>query len=147
MTLKNELVTALRRGGFAAAPLGVTASQYFAVRGDPTAPIHLRLDGWCQDWPSANTIIPPLLSSTEGYNLGFFQEKQIDDEIERIRLLPLDEQPAAWADLDELIQTEYYPVIVGGYPGTALLHGSRIGGMNLDSAGGMPTWEDIYVIR
>jgi hypothetical protein len=33
------------------------------------------------------------------------------------------------------------------YTHTQMLHGSRIGGMNEDSALGIPTWKDIYVRR
>jgi hypothetical protein len=42
--------------------------------------------------------------------------------------------------------TEYYPAIVTYYSASALPHGSRIGGMNIDDTTGQPTYKDIYVI-
>jgi hypothetical protein len=79
-------------------------------------------------------------------NHGFFAEPAIDQDIERISRLSIDEQPAAWANLDQTIMTDYYPVIITDYRGDALLHGSRIRGMSHDNVYGMPTWKDIHVI-
>ena len=47
---------------------------------------------------------------------------------QRISRSPIDEQPAAWADRDQSVMTDYYPAIVTGYRGDAFAHGSRIGG-------------------
>jgi len=44
-----------------------------------------------------------------------------------------------------VIMTDYYPVISTSYTGSAMLHGSRIGGINADSVYSMPTWKDIFV--
>ncbi len=43
--------------------------------------------------------------------------------------------------------TDYYPGVVTRYEGVAMLHGSRIGGMNTDQVYGMPTWKDIHVLQ
>jgi len=39
----------------------------------------------------------------------------------------------------------YYPVVITGHPGVALLRGSKIGGMNVDNTNTMPTWKGIFV--
>jgi peptide/nickel transport system substrate-binding protein len=101
--------------------------------------------GWCEDWPTGSAWIPALFGSGGVANYGFFSEPAVDDQIEEIGRLPLDEQPAAWAGLDKTIMTDYYPAIVTSYDDSALLHGSKIGGMNIDQIIGTPTWKDIYV--
>ena len=60
-------------------------------------------------------------------------------------MLPIEEQPAAWNELDEFIATEYFPLFVLGYGGVAMAHGSKIEGFEVDTAAGMPTWKGIWV--
>jgi hypothetical protein len=47
--------------------------------------------------------------------------------------------------LDEAILTKYLPLVVTSYQGVAMMHGSRIGGMQVDNLLAMPTLKDIYV--
>jgi peptide/nickel transport system substrate-binding protein len=70
----------------------------------------------------------------------------VEQAARRIALLPLAEQPAAWGALDEQIQTDYFPIVAAFYQSQAMLHGSRIGGMNNDSLSAAPTWKDLYVL-
>ena len=91
--------------------------------------------------------LPPLFANpAAGFDLGFFHEDVVDAEVDRIERLPLDQQDAAWGRLDQMIQETFYPVIPASYSGTAQLHGSRIGGLHVDSFTGMPTYKDLYVI-
>jgi len=113
---------------------------------DPDAPVNLGPAGWCPDWPSGGSWFPPLFHSNGRENFSGFAEPAIDAEIDRIRELPFQEQPAEWGALDRLIMTEYYPTVIIGDPAVAMPHGSRIGGMNVDGLGGMPTWKDIHVL-
>ncbi len=77
-----------------------------------------------------------------------FAEPEVDAAIKRISRLPFEDQPAAWGALDKTIMTDYYPAIVTGYQAEPILHGSRIGGINVDNIlGEMPTWEDLHVIQ
>jgi peptide/nickel transport system substrate-binding protein len=64
----------------------------------------------------------------------------------RVSRSSIDEQPAAWADLDQTIMTDYYPAIRTDCRGGAFAHGSRSGGMTHDNPHGMPTCKDIYAI-
>jgi peptide/nickel transport system substrate-binding protein len=70
----------------------------------------------------------------------------VDADFDRITRLPLDEQAAQWGALDKTIMTKYYPVVITGYRQAALLHGSHIGGMNVDTNVAMPTWQNLHVI-
>jgi len=124
----------------------VPDTQIFTVSADPEAPIQIRNNGWCPDWPSGGAWFPPLFESNGIANFSGFAEPAIDAEIDRIRELPFQEQPAEWGVLDRTIMTAYYPTFIIGYPGVAQLHGPRIGGLNIDSLGGMPTWKDMHVL-
>ena len=124
-----------------------TQSRLNEVRADPGAPVNLRLGGWCPDWPTGVSWLPPLFTTPPGGpNFGFFHEDVVDAEVDRIEHLPLDQQDAAWGRLDQMIQEKFYPVIPAFYTGTAQLHGSRIGGLHVDTLTAMPTLKDLYVI-
>ena len=142
---KDQIVEGLEAAGFKPTPVAVGINQYYVVRDDPNADINLRSGGWCSDWPSGGSWFPALFASDGSNNYAYFEEKDIDRRIDKILRLPLDEQPAAWGQLDKSIQEKYLPVINIGYGGVAMMHGSRIVGMVNDNVFGMPTWKDIYV--
>ena len=62
-----------------------------------------------------------------------------------IQKLPMDQQAAAWNDLDKEIAQKFFPLFPTYYTGVAMAHGSRIQGMNDDNTLGMPTWKDMWV--
>jgi peptide/nickel transport system substrate-binding protein len=118
---------------------------------NPNAPVNVRSAGWCSDWPSGSSWMPPEFQSTDiatsgfGSNYSAFSNKAVDARMNAIQLLPLAKQPAAWNALDKLIQTKYFPVIVTGYGGDAMMRGSRVMGDNDDDTLGMPTFKDMWV--
>jgi peptide/nickel transport system substrate-binding protein len=142
---KDQIVKGLTAAGFKPSPVAVGINQYPTVRADPNANINVRSAGWCSDWPTGLTWIPPLFSSTGSYNLSFFHSKDIDNRIKKILVMPLTQQPHAWGELDKYIETKYYVVVNTGYAGVAMMHGSKIHGMYDDNTVGMPTWKNIYV--
>ncbi len=143
---KDELVKAFEEAGFTTKPVASTIAQIPTQRADPDFPINYRTGGWCSDWPSGGSWMPPLFQSDGSNNYAFFDEQAVDDEIARIQgEVPIEDQPAAWYELDQTIEEEYYPAVITGYSGTAMLHGSAIQGMENDDTFGMPTWKDIHV--
>ena len=149
---KDVVVKALEEAGFVAAPVATTTADFSTERADPdNKSINVRQGGWLSDWPSGGSWFPPMLQTTDlseeglGSNYAAFSEEEVDRRIEEILLLPVGEQPAAWNELDEYIATEYFPLIVLGYGGTAQAHGSRISGHEVDPTAGMPTWKNIWV--
>jgi peptide/nickel transport system substrate-binding protein len=144
----NLLVNSLEAAGFKVTPFMVPTEDMYAVQTDPNAPINLRTGGWCPSWPSGGSWFPPLFHSKLGIADGpYFSEPEVDAEIERIQTMHFQEQPAAWGELDETIMTDYYPAIVTRYDTTTLLHGSRLGGVNVDDLTAMPTWKDLYIAQ
>ena len=58
-----------------------------------------------------------------------------------------DEAAAGWGELDKYIEETYYPAVTVGYAGTAMLRGSKVGGMYNDNVRGFPTLSLMYVTQ
>jgi hypothetical protein len=80
-------------------------------------------------------------------NLANFKEKEADDMQKAILDGAADEAAAGWNDLDKLIEEKYYPAVNTGYAGTAIIRGSKIGGMFNDNVRGMPTFQTMYITQ
>jgi len=142
------MVEAFEAVGFRARPHSVDSfDEFFALDSDPDAPINMHFLGWCSDWPSGNSWFPLFFHSDSNQNFSGFSEPLVDTEIERIAALPLDEQPAEWAALDETIMTDYYPAVIMNYFGIATLHGSRIDGVYIDNIAPGPGYKDCTSFR
>ncbi len=149
---KNVIVTALKQAGFDPQPFATTTANYVTdVLSNPKADVNLRSVGWCSDWPSGSSFIPPLFGTTDiatngfGSNYAAFSEPTVDARIKAIQLLPLDKQPAAWNALDKYIQTKYFPVIVRDYYATAQMKGSKVHNDFIDNVTGERTFKDIWL--
>lgn len=148
---KDVLVKAFEAAGFKVKPIASTVNDYVADRDDPDGPINIRSYGWCSDWPSGATWIPPIFQSTDIDKVGFgtneaaFNVPEVDQAIEDVFTLPTEEQPAAWNALDEQVMTEYLPVIPRYYTGVIQAHGSKVMNMENDNTLGMPTFKQIWV--
>ncbi len=150
---KNEIVKGLQAGGFKATPIASTTATIRTDRTDYNSPINVRSSGWCSDWPSGITWFPAQwagnLVGLEGMpNIANFKVKAMDDEQNRIldTLTPA-EAIKAWGQFDKTMEEKYYPAVVTGYSGTAMIHGSKVGGMANDNIRGMPTFAQMYVTQ
>ena len=149
---KDAIVRGLTEAGFKATPVPTTTANYVAARDNTTEGINVRSAGWCSDWPSGSTWMPPVLGSTNpdktksfGSNYAAFSNKAADARMEAIQKMPLEDQADAWNSLDKEIATKYFPLFTTYYTGIAQAHGSRIMGDNDDNTVGMPTWKDIWI--
>jgi peptide/nickel transport system substrate-binding protein len=152
--VKDAIVKALTEAGFKATPVPTTNADYVADRDDVDADINVRSAGWCSDWPSGSTWMPPVLGSTHpdqshslGSNYAAFANKAADAQMDAIQRMPLDEQPAAWNALDKKIAEQHFPLFTTFYQGIAQAHGSRIQGDYDDNTLGMPTWKNVWVAQ
>jgi peptide/nickel transport system substrate-binding protein len=149
--VKDAIVKGLTAGGFKPEPVATTVADSSTVRADPDAKINVRSAGWCSDWPTGSSWMPPVLQSTNlkeeglGANYSVFNEPAVDKQILAVEKMPLDQQAAAWNDLDKEILTKYFPLFSTGYDGVAMMHGSKINNMKDDNVFAMPTWKDIWV--
>lgn len=149
---QKQIKRGFEEGGFTVTeyPIPATASDYDYWL-DPDNKINKKLNlrgvSWCSDWPSGSTMIPPLLKAGSVYNTAFFEEQEVEDEIERISTLPLEEQPDAWGALDELIGTKYFPTIPTAFRNDLYTFGERIGSPAGLGSIGAPYYQDLYVIE
>jgi peptide/nickel transport system substrate-binding protein len=150
---KDELVKGLEAGGFKATPIASTVETIRTDRTDYDSPINVRSSGWCSDWPSGGSWFPAQwagsLVGLEGMpNPANFKEAAMDKEQDRILdTLTPDEATAAWGEFDKKMETDYYPAVNTGYSGTAMIHGSKVGGMENDNVRGMPTFGLMYITQ
>ncbi len=152
VAVKNQIVLALKKAGFNPQPYATTSSNYATLIANPNAPINVRSVGWCSDWPSGSSWIPPEFQSTglpKSQNLGTnyeaYSSKYVDNQINKIQTLPIKQQPAAWTALEKHIMLKDFPVILTGYGADVMAHGSKVHGMYNDSTLGMPTLRDMWV--
>ncbi len=148
---KDVLVKGLEAAGFKATPVATTLANSVADRDDVNGDINMRSYGWCSDWPSGATWVPPIFQSTDLENVGFgtneaaFNNPEIDAKIDAVFSMPAEDQPKAWNDLEKEIMTTYLPVVPRYYGGVVQMHGSQIEGMAIDNTLGMPSFRDIWV--
>jgi peptide/nickel transport system substrate-binding protein len=81
-------------------------------------------------------------------NPANFDVPEMDAEQDRILdTLPPEDAPKAWGEFDKTMETEYYPAVNTGYGGTAMIRGSKVGGMVNDNVRGMPTFGRMYITQ
>jgi peptide/nickel transport system substrate-binding protein len=153
VAVKDEIKASLEEAGFKATPVATTAATLRDELNDPNAPVNVRSQGWCSDWPSGGSWFPAqwdgsLISDSSVTNPSFLDEPAVNEEIDRIlNDLSPEEAAAAWGELDKMIMEEYYPAVITGYSGTAMIHGSKVGGMEPDTLRGMPTFKQMYITQ
>ena len=137
--------------GFKTKPFPYSGGSLYDVWTDPDNNIHKKLNlqgtAWCQDWPSAATFLPPLFQTDEFYNTGEFSEKTIDDMMAAVPDMPIEEQPAAWEEIDKTLNQEYYPNVNLGYYNNLQAYGGAIGNYTYDTVQGYPNLRDVYVTQ
>jgi peptide/nickel transport system substrate-binding protein len=147
---QKQIEKGFEAGGFDVKGIPVQDDPYNVIT-DPdnkvNKSLNLRPVTWCSDWPSGSTMIPALARTGAVYNVAQFSEQAVDDEIDRIATLPLEEQPDAWGALDEMIMTEYFPIIPTAFRNELFVFGSKIGNPTGDGAMGAPNYKDLYVMQ
>jgi peptide/nickel transport system substrate-binding protein len=150
---KDQVVKGLEAAGFKVSPIATTSATSRTDRTVYDSPQNVRSSGWCSDWPSGMTWFPAQWSGDlvglEGMpNPSNFKVKEMDDLQDKILDTMTPEQAIkAWGEFDKKMETEYYPAVNLGYSGTAMIHGSKIGGMANDNIRGMPTFARMYITQ
>lgn len=105
--------------------------------------------GWCFDWPSADSIFPPTVSSTQiksgGSNWGDLADPKIDSEMDRIQKLTIAEQGPEWGKFDKMLLETYVPVLPWYNDKSNFLFGTKVHNVVNDANHGMPVLDAIWV--
>ncbi|MGI5490683.1 ABC transporter substrate-binding protein [Microtetraspora malaysiensis] len=91
--------------------------------------------GWGADWPNAATVFPVIFGPIVegGQNVSHFKDPEIQAEIKRIQgMSDADEANKAWGALDKTIMEKVTPLVPDVNSIANSLHGSLIGGAEID---------------
>ena len=147
---QDQITKGFEASGFSVKAIPVQESPY-NIWLDPDNKVNKKLNlrgvNWCSDWPAGSTMLPPLLKTDAVYNTALFSEPSVDEEMDNIATLPLEDQAAAWGDLDEKIMTEYFPIIPTAFRNDLFVFGTKIGNPTGDGSIGAPNYKDLYVIQ
>lgn len=132
---------ALEKAGFKVKSIGVTSSQYRAKIKSPKASTNMGngvATGWCYDWPSGDSIYPPLFKSSLPKNggVGNIKDKKLDAEMRKIAAMPVEEQGPHWTKLDKKIMTDIVPLVPMFYSKQANIFGTKVHNVKIDPNGG-----------
>jgi ABC-type oligopeptide transport system substrate-binding subunit len=88
----------------------------------------MSFEGWGEDFPDPNSIIPPLLGTGASDNWGHFSSPTIDRRIAHAAALPINTavRREAWANLAQLLEQRYVPWMVLSDVDIARYHSDRV---------------------
>jgi peptide/nickel transport system substrate-binding protein len=104
---------ALEKAGFKVTDIGAPSAERRKLVGTPKGKYNMLQSprGWCFDWPSADSIIPPTFGtialSQGGTTFGNYSDAKIDSEIKRIQQLSITEQGPEWGKMDKFLTETY----------------------------------------
>ena len=90
-------------------------------------------------------MIPPLTRTGAAYNTAQFSEKSMDDRMNEIPTMPLGDQADAWGQLDEDMETQYFPLIPTAFRNDLYVFGSGLGNGTGNGSIGAPYYQAIFV--
>lgn len=113
-------------------------------------PWDLYLDSWAADWPSGAALLPVLFDGrtikAEGNsNTSYVNSDAINAEFDRVLALDPAAQAPEWAKLDERIMKELAPAVPLYADVMFVMHGSKVGGVYIDSIFGYPAFTRAFV--
>lgn len=142
---------ALEAAGFKVNDIGAPAKERRAIVGKPNGKYNMLQSpaGWCFDWPSADSIIPPTFGTTAlsqgGTTFGNTSSPEIDSEIKRILQLPIEEQGAEWGKMDKLLTEKYFYAMPAYYDKGNSVFGTKVKNVMNNPNKGMPEITKIWI--
>ncbi len=150
-TINQIRKTKLEAAGFKVKDLGVPNKERRKLIAKPDAPTNMGQSpgGWCFDWPSADSIFPPTMSSTQltsgGTNWGNLADPKIDAEMDRIQKLSIKDQGPEWGKFDKMVMEEYLPALPWYWDKGNYVFGTKVHNVLNDPNHGMPVLDAIWV--
>lgn len=150
-TVNQVRKTKLEAAGFKVTDLGVPNKERRKLIAKPDAPTNMGQSpaGWCFDWPSADSIFPPTVSSTQitsgGTNWGNLSDPKIDAEMNRIQDLSIADQGPEWGKFDKMIMEKYLPALPWYWDKSNTVFGTKVHNVLNDPNHGNPILDNIWV--
>lgn len=148
--IATQLKNNLEKAGFKITTKAVPSDSMLDETKKKDNPWDLYLDSWAADWPSGASILPVLFDGrairAEGNsNSSYFNNDAINSEFDRVLALDPAAQAPEWAKLDERLMKEFAPAVPLFTDVAYYLHGSKVGGLYIDSVFGFPAFSNVYV--
>ncbi|MEU8149082.1 ABC transporter substrate-binding protein [Nonomuraea sp. NPDC048901] len=111
----------------------IDTSTYYEVIGTPAQQHDAAVTGWCPDWASGATFLPPLfdgrnITAKGNANLAQINDKAINKRIDEIAAMPdVTAANAAYGELDKEIM-KLAPIVPLAYEKYVLVYGANIAG-------------------
>jgi len=137
--------------GFKVNDMGVAGKERRKLIAKLDAPTNMGQSpaGWCFDWPSADSIFPPTVSSsqikTNGTNWGNLSDPKVDAELERIQKLSIKDQGPEWGKFDKWLMENYLPALPWYWDKGNFTFGTKVHNVQNDANHGMPMLDSIWV--
>ncbi|GAA4185057.1 ABC transporter substrate-binding protein [Streptosporangium oxazolinicum] len=104
--------------------------------------------GWGADWPSGTTVLPVIFGpiADGAPNYSHLKDEALTKEMEEITAMTdIDAQNDAWMALDKKIQETITPLVVAENRIANTLHGSKVGGAEIDPQSWVVSPNSIFV--
>lgn len=117
----------------------IDTSTFYEVIGTPAQQNDAAVTGWCPDWASGATFLPPLfdgrnITSKGNANIAQIDDKAINERIDEIAAMQdVQQANAAYGELDKQIM-ELAPVVPLAYEKVVNVAGANIAGAYLSNA-------------
>ncbi|GAA1906695.1 ABC transporter substrate-binding protein [Lapillicoccus jejuensis] len=141
----------LEAAGFKVTDLGVPGKERRKLIADPNAQTNMGQSpaGWCFDWPSADSIFPPTVASTQlkqgGTNWGDLSDSKVDAELARISKLSIADQGPEWGKFDKWLMENYLPALPWYWDKSNIVFGTKVHNVINDPNHGTPILNSIWV--
>ncbi|QPZ38066.1 ABC transporter substrate-binding protein [Paramicrobacterium chengjingii] len=109
----------------------VDTAKYWQIIGTPSQQTDAAIAGWCPDWPTGATFLPPLFEGSQIFdqgnsNVAQFDNDEVNTRMDEIRAMTdVDEANKAWGALDKQI-LESAPAVPLTWEKTVTVTGSNI---------------------
>jgi peptide/nickel transport system substrate-binding protein len=108
------------------------------------------MTGWGQDWPSANTVFPPLYDGTQiqdgASNYSHINDDHVNSEIQRIQKISDSAESAkAWTALNQYISEKVNPAAPIYYTKVFQIAGSNVGGLRYSTVTSYTDVTQVYL--
>lgn len=117
----------------------IDTAKYWQIIGTPSQQTDAAIAGWCPDWPTGATFLPPLFEGSQIFdqgnsNIAQFDNEEVNTRMDEIRAMTdVDKANKAWGELDKQI-LESAPAVPLTWEKSVTVTGSNIANANLHIA-------------
>ncbi|GAA2880302.1 ABC transporter substrate-binding protein [Streptosporangium fragile] len=139
---------ALEKAGIKVVAKPLDRKTYYDSIGQVKNEFDLYWGGWGADWPSGSTVMPVIFGpiADGAPNYSHLKDPELTKKMDEITAMTdIDAANAAWMALDKEIQEKYAPLVVAENKIANTLHGSKVGGAEIDPQSWVVSPNTIFV--